>query len=75
MDKNQLENIGDKVLPLVNSREAKITNEKTLWRRAWIDLAVESVRSRLAPDASQLPKTLEQPKLYVAWSRSEEPRD
>jgi hypothetical protein len=75
MDKNQLDNIGDNVRPLLGSSDTKITNEKTLWRRAWIDTAVESVRARLAPEVSQLAKPLEQPKLYVAWSRSKDQCD
>jgi|GEM_PF-2063913 len=72
MDKNQLDNIGDNVFPLVSTSNTKITNEKTLWRRAWIDTAVESVRARLAPEPSQLTKPIAQPKLYVAWTRSKD---
>jgi hypothetical protein len=75
MDKNQLDNIGDNVLPLASSSNLKLTNEKTLWRRAWIDMAVEAVHSRLLPESSQPPKAVEQPKLYVAWSRSEDRGD
>ena len=77
LDKTRLENM------MSGSRhsEPKITNETTIWRRAWIDNAVESVRARLSPaaefdqdiadDVSAKPVSAsKRPSLYVAWSRS-----
>ena len=54
----------------------KITNEATLWRRAWVDSAVEAVRARLSPvslpsaEQSKAPEKASKPSLYVVWSRN-----
>ena len=56
--------------------EMKITNEATLWRRAWVDSAVEAVRARLSPvslpaaDQPLAPQKAPKPSLYLAWSRN-----
>ena len=75
MDKTRLENM----MPGIPNSERKITNETTVWRRAWVDSAIESVRARLNPSAesdqatddARVKPTLDsqRPSLYVAWSR------
>jgi len=52
--------------------DTKITNETTIWRRAWVDSALEGVRSRLRDNGVEAPKpearAAARPKLYLAWS-------
>jgi len=66
-----------------NNNDSFFTNQDTIVRRAWINSALESARSRLAPssehdavigyiDANDVGQaaagSAEQPHLYVAWS-------
>ncbi len=72
MDKNSLNDI----FSTSRKGEMKITNEATLWRRAWVDSAVEAVRARLSPvslpsaDQPKAPEKASKPSLYVVWSRN-----
>ena len=72
MDKNSLNDI----FSTSRKGEMKITNEATLWRRAWVDSAVEAVRARLSPvslpsaEQSKAPEKASKPSLYVVWSRN-----
>jgi len=56
----------------------KITNEATIWRRAWIDSAIESVKARLHLSSDATATTGQparsKPALYVAWSREPDKR-
>jgi len=64
--------------------DTKITNETTIWRRAWVAEALEGVRSRLTPDTADTESVksggdvavksaavTRKPRLYVAWSASQ----
>ncbi len=83
MDKNTVDDAQNPAAPLANAGQSAhaqttITNEVTLWRRDWIDRAVSSVKSRLAPVSPETPrpaKSRSKPALYVAWSRSEDSAD
>lgn len=72
MDKGSLNDI----FSTSRKGEMKITNEATLWRRAWVDSAVEAVRARLSPvslppaDQPPAPQETPKPSLYIAWSRN-----
>ena len=72
MDKNSLNDI----FSTSRKGEMKITNEATLWRRAWVDSAVEAVRARLSPvslpsaEQSKAPEKASKPSWYVVWSRN-----
>jgi len=53
--------------------DTKITNETTIWRRAWVDSALAGVRSRLNDSAEtkkpeQKLESPARPKMYLAWS-------